>query len=118
MATIIKEEIKEEIATRLVQQEALGHDKEYQGEWYVVNGDKVVHAERNRPWNPWGDDDAVIAVDELIFELGGAGDENASFTSEPQYDEDGDVIELSEEETTAEFEAQVSFALGYVPDEY
>lgn len=99
----IAESIKEEIARKVVEQAAPGYDKDYQGQWYVVDGKQVVHAQRNRPWNPWSDNAQIIAVDDLVWYCGGAQDENADF-------EVGDGED--------EFNAGVEFALGYVPDAY
>jgi hypothetical protein len=100
----IAENIKEAIARKLVEQESAGYSKDAQGQWYVVNGSRAVHAERNRPWNPWSDDAVVVSVDELVFEFGGASADHASFWSEGDDD--------------SQFESRVEFALDYVPDSY
>lgn len=97
--------IKEEIALCLVHEQSAGYDRQYMGEWYVVDGKRVAHAELNRQFDPWHDEAKVISVDELIFEVGGAEEDGATFdTPSPCSDE--------------EFEAVVSFAYFYVPDSY
>lgn len=105
---IIKEAIREEIAQRVVEQAHPGYNADYMGEWYVVNGAAVVHCQRNAQWNPWQDDDAVIAVDDLVNIYGGADAEHAVFDPTP--------AEGYDAETGTEI--AVSFALGYVPAEY
>lgn len=104
----ISESIKEEIARRVVEQAHPGYSSDYMGQWYVVDGRAVVHAERNRPWNPWSDDAAVISVDDLVHIYGGADEEHASFglDTSDEYD-DEEQIGIA-----------VEFALGYVPDSY
>jgi hypothetical protein len=104
----ISESIKQEIAEKVCEQASPGYSTGAQGEWYVVDGEKVVHAQENRPWNPWHDDAEVVSVDELVFILGGADEDRASFDPSPE----GDVSE------EVAWEAAVMFALGYVPDRY
>ncbi len=99
----IEESIKQEIAEKVAQQASAGYAKDYQGEWYVVNGSSVVHEQSNAQWSPWHDDDDVISVEDLVFEFGGAGDENADFENSG----DGEDFSLT-----------VDFALGYVPNSY
>jgi hypothetical protein len=101
----INPEIREEIAIRFCEEQSAGYDSQYMGSWYVVDGNEVVHAASNRPWNPWHDDAKVISVDELVREVGGADVDHASF----------DIPSPCDEE---EFNSHVMFALGYVPDEY
>lgn len=101
----ISESIKQEIAERVVEQAHPGYSAEYQGEWYVVNGARLMHKQRNAPWSPWSDGDAVISVEDLVFWAGGADQDRADFDA-GNYD---DVNEV---------EAAVSFALDYVPDSY
>lgn len=108
MRTIqIAESIKQEIAERVVEQASPGYTKDYQGEWYVVNGSSVQHKQRNAPWSPWSDSADVISVDDLVFIYGGADVERADFSIEPS--------EYSDEEQVG---IAVEFALGYVPDSY
>lgn len=104
----ISEDIKEEIARKVVEQAHPGYSVDYQGQWYVVDGSSVQHKQRNAPWAPWSDDSAVIAVDDLVNIYGGADDENAVFSLE-------DTSGYSDEE---QLEIAVEFALGYVPDSY
>lgn len=104
----ISEHIKGEIAERVVEQAHPGYMAEYQGEWYVVNGTRLMHYQRNAAWEPWADDDAVISVEDLVFLYGGGERENCDFWGEENE-------EYSEEENN---EARVDFALGYVPDNY
>lgn len=105
MRTItISESIKEEIARRVTEQQSAGYSVDAQGQWYVVDGAHVIHAQRNRPWNPWHDGADVIGVEDLVNIYGGADAERADFTNGEGGAEDFDI--------TAEF------ALGYVPDSY
>lgn len=104
----IDESIKQEIAEKVCKQAAPGYEKLAQGEWFVVNGEKVVHAQEHRPWDPWNDDD-VVAVDDLVWYCGGARQEHADFDPSPaegEYDQD------------VAWEIAVEFALGYVPSAY
>ncbi len=105
MARIISiaDGIKQEIAEKVAQQASAGYAKDYQGEWFLVNGSAVVHKDSNAVWTPWHDDDDVISVEDLVFEFGGASDESADFENSG----DGDDYDLT-----------VEFALGYVPDSY
>lgn len=100
----ISEDIKQEIAEKVAQQASAGYSVDAQGEWYVVDGERVVHAQRNRPWNPWSDDADVIAVDDLVFLYGGAEQEHADFENGVDGADD--------------WEPAVDFALGYVPSSY
>lgn len=105
MATItIAESIKSEIARRVAEQAGAGYSKDAQGEWYVIDGERVVHAQPNRPWNPWHDDAQVIDVETLVFEFGGAEAEHADFENGVDGADD--------------FEAAADFAFNYVPDSY
>lgn len=100
----ISENIKEEIARRVAEQQSAGYSVDAQGQWYVVNGAQVVHKQRNAAWAPWSDDADVIGVEDLVNIFGGADDDRADFTN----GEDG----------ADDFEVTVEFALGYVPDSY
>lgn len=105
MRTItISESIKEEIARRVAEQQSAGYSIDAQGQWYVVDGAQVVHAQRNRPWNPWHDAADVIGVEDLVNIYGGADAERADFTNGEGGADDFDIT--------------VEFALGYVPDSY
>lgn len=110
----ISESIKQEIAERVVEQAHPGYSSEYMGEWYVVNGTRVQHKQRNAPWAPWSDAADVISVEELVFLYGGAEQDRADFDPTPSDD-------LSENEDEAErmgYESAVAFALDYVPASY
>lgn len=107
----IAESIKGEIAEKIAEQASPGYSKDVQGEWYVVDGVKVVHAERTRPWDPWHDDAKVVSVEDLVWYCGGAQEENADFDPSVADDIEGDTQE-------AAWERAVEFALGYVPDAY
>lgn len=105
MRTIqISESIKQEIAEKVAQQQSAGYSVDAQGQWYVVDGEEVMHAQRNRPWNPWHDSADVISVEDLVNIYGGAEEDRAEFTN----GEDG----------ADDYEVAVDFALGYVPDSY
>lgn len=109
MATIkIDSGIQTEIAQRVVEQAHPGYSKEAQGQWYVVNGSKVVHADANRSWNPWSDGDEVVGVEDLVFFCGGAEGDNADFDPSPT----GGVSDQDA------YEAALIFASNYVPDAY
>lgn len=111
MIIAIAESIKNEIAEKVVEQAHPGYSKGAQGQWYVVNGEKVVHAQESRAWNPWNDDDHAISVEDLVFEFGGAESDNADFDPSPSDDIDDDTEE-------AAYERAVEFALDYVPSSY
>lgn len=105
----ISDSIKQEIAEKVCEQAAPGYEKLAQGQWFVVNGEKVVHAQEHRSWDPWHEDDEVVAVDDLLWYCGGARREHADFDPSP--------AEGEYDEATA-WEIAVEFALGYVPDAY
>lgn len=113
MATIIQisDSIKGEIAEKVCEQAGPGYVKDYRGEWFVVDGERLMHKERNAPWSPWSDDASVISVDDLVFIYGGAEAENCDFDPSPAGDIEGDTTE-------AAWGRAVEFALGYVPDSY
>lgn len=106
MARIIRinETIRREIAEKVAEQATAGYMKDAQGEWYVVDGTEVVRRERRAPWNPWHDGADVISVEDLVFEFGGAEADQADFENGVGGADD--------------FDAAVTFALGYVPDAY
>lgn len=104
----ISDSIKQEIAERVVEMAHPGYSKGYQGEWYVVDGSRVVHAQGNRPWDPWHDAADVIAVDDLVNIFGGGNRDRADFWG----DDDGDYDRKDIDEI------RIEFALGYVPDSY
>ena len=110
MARIIKivEGIKNEIAQRVVEQSHPGYTIDALGAWYVVDGECVMHAQQNRPWDPWHDDADVIGVEDLVNIFGGAERDLAEFDPTPV---DGSSDEVG-------FEMAVEFALEYVPDQY
>lgn len=152
----ISENIKGEIAERVVEQAHPGYMAEYQGEWYVVNGTRLMHHQSNAQWTPWQDDDDVISVDDLVMLYGGGEADNAEFGNYARtqidwtaYDEDMDlwrpayfavdsndpnpddyeIVDWAEEHfpgaaqrlreiDAAQWEIEVEFALGYVPDNY
>lgn len=97
----IAENIKEEVARRVVEQAAPGYDTQHMGEWYAVDTDgdnildSVMHAEATRPWNPWHDNAIAIAVEDCIDSDGNDFDPSAA---------DG----VSDKDA---FEAAVSFAM-------
>jgi hypothetical protein len=104
----ISDSIKQEIAERVVEMAHPGYSADYQGNYYVVNGERVMHRQSNARWNPWSDDADVIHVNDLVWYFGGAKQENADFDPTP--------AEGYDEETGTEI--AVGFALGYVPDSY
>ena len=104
----ISESIKQEIAARVVEQAHPGYDANYMGEWYVVNGTRLMHYQNNAQWTPWNDDDDVISVEDLVMLYGGGEDDNCDFWGEENED-------CTEEEDN---ELRIAFALGYVPDSY
>jgi hypothetical protein len=110
MANIItiSDSIKQEIAERVVEMAHPGYNADYQGNWYVVDGECVMHKQSNAPWAPWSDDAAVIHVSDLVWYFGGAKEESADFDPTP--------AEGCDEETGTEI--AIEFALGYVPDAY
>lgn len=101
----ISDNIKQEIAERVVEQAHPGYDSGYMGQWYVVDGERVMHAQRQRQFDPWHDGADVISVDDLVFWAGGAEEDQADFDA-GNYDDENEV------------EAAVSFALGYIPSNY
>lgn len=101
----ISNDIKQEIAEHVVEQARPGYMKDYQGEWFVVNGEQLIHRQSTAQWNPWPDSANVIKVDDLVFLYGGAEDERCDF-----WGDDDDSVEQNE--------LRVEFALGYVPDNY
>ena len=107
MASItIANGIKQEIAKKVVEISHPGYSIDAQGSWYVVDGSSVMHAQANRPWNPWHDNADVISVEDLVVLFGGA--EDCDFDPSPSDD-------VTEDDA---YEAAVGFALGYVPDSY
>lgn len=100
----INESIKQEIAEKVVEQSSAGYSHDAQGSWYVVDGERVVHAQARRPWNPWSDDADVIGVEDLVNIYGGAEADRALFWDDREGNE--------------QYDAQVDFALSYVPDSY
>lgn len=108
MTTItISESIRQEIAQRVVEQESAGYSMDAQGEYFVVDGERVMHRSRTAQWAPWHDDAEVIGVLDLVFFFGGAEEAQASFGLERDEANDADAVE-----------AAVSFALDYVPANY
>ena len=101
----INDSIKQEIAERVIEQAHPGYDSGYMGQWYVVDGERVQHAQSQRQFDPWHDGADVISVEDLLFWAGGAGNDRADFGVDNYDDED-------------EIEAAVLFALGYIPDSY
>ena len=101
----IAENIKDEIARRIVEQAQPGYASEYMGEWYVVDGVQLMHAQQNRHFDPWHDGAEVVSVEDLVFIAGGAHDDHADFDAGNYYDDD-------------EVDAAISFALSYIPDAY
>lgn len=97
---IIINDIKEEIARKVVEQASAGYSKAAQGEWFVIDGASVMHRDETAQWNPWHDGATVISVDDLVGLYGGADAEHADF--DPGEDVD----------------SAVQFALDYVPDSY
>ena len=98
----IEEGIKQEIAERVVEEATPGYNPAHAGQWFVVDGEAVVHRASDARWNPWPDDRGVISVSDLVGFFGGGEAEGADFT--PSNDD--------------EWEIAVEFALGYVPDAY
>ena len=96
----IEEGIKQEIAERVVEEATPGYNPALHGQWFVVDGQEVVHRASNAPWNPWPDDRGVISVSDLVWFFGGGEAEGADFSP------------------FGEWEIAVEFALGYVPDAY
>jgi len=114
MVITIAEHIKQEIAERVVEEATPGyHD---QGWYYVVNGQTVMFYERTAPWVPWSSGDEIISVNDLVFEVGGAEADAASF--DPSASADIITEHGADEAAKMDYEAAVSFALGYVPDSY
>ena len=101
----ISDSIKQEIAERVVEQAHPGYDTGYLGEWYIVDGARLMHRQRTAPWDPWHDGADVISVEDLVFAIGGAEADRADFDAGNYDDED-------------EVEAAVMFALDYIPDSY
>jgi hypothetical protein len=107
MANIItiSESIKQEIAEKVAEQASAGYSPDAQGNWYVVDGERVVwHNNATAQWKPWSDDAAVIHVNDLVWYFGGAKEENADFENGVDGADD--------------FDLTVDFALGYVPNSY
>lgn len=96
----IEEGIKQEIAERVASSTTPGYSTALHGQWFVVDGEAVVHRASNAPWNPWPDDATVISVSDLVWFFGGGEAEGADFSP------------------FGEWEIAVEFALGYVPDAY
>lgn len=119
MAVItINEDIKQEIAEKVAEQAHPGYSKDAQGEWYVVNGEKVVHAQSNRPWDPWNEDDEVVSVDDLVWCCGGGEQDHADFDPTPDPSGINSYPADPDEAEKLAWELAVGFALGYVPDSY
>ena len=49
----IEEGIKQEIAERVASSTTPGYSTALHGQWFVVDGEAVVHRASNAPWNPW-----------------------------------------------------------------
>jgi hypothetical protein len=96
----IEEGIKQEIAERVASSTTPGYSTALHGQWFVVDGEAVVHRASNAPWNPWPDGSEAIGVSDLVWFFGGAELEGADFSP------------------FGEWEIAVEFALGYVPDAY
>lgn len=108
MTTIkINPSIKREIAEKIILENSAGYSTEYQGSYYVIDGERVIYAQSNRPWDPWPDSAEVIGIDALVAEVGGANAEGVSFAREAGEADDDDAIQNA-----------IDFALAYVPDEY
>lgn len=102
----ISDSIKQEIAEKVVEQAHPRYDWGYMGQWFVVDGAKVVHYHQgNAQWSLWDDDVDVIGVNDLVFWAGGAEQDRADFDA-GNYDNEDEV------------EAAIIFALSYVPDSY
>lgn len=113
MANIItiSESIKQEIAERVVEMASPGYSPDAQGNWYVVDGERVMwHNNNTAQWTPWSDDAATIHVNDLVWYFGGAEAENADF--------DPSIETAGEEDEQEGMKIAVEFALGYVPDSY
>lgn len=67
------EDVRREIAQRYIEEEQPGYNDE--GQWYLVDGERVQWASRNRQFDPWHDGAAVISISWLVGELGGAARE-------------------------------------------
>ena len=106
MANIItiSESIKQEIAEKVAEQASAGYSADAQGNWYVVDGDRVMHCENTAAWKPWNDDANVIHVNDLVWYFGGAREERADFENGVDGADDYDLT--------------VEFAMSYVPDSY
>lgn len=100
----ISESIKQEIAEKVAEQASAGYSPDAQGNWYVVDGERVMHYESTAAWKPWNDDASVIHVNDLVWYFGGAKEENADFENGVDGADD--------------FDLTVEFALGYVPNSY
>ena len=87
----ISEDIKDEIARRVCEQAHPGYSTEYMGEYYVVDGTRVMHAQARRAWNPWPDSADIISVEDLVFIYGGAEESHCDFDPSPAEDIEGDT---------------------------
>ena len=96
----IEEGIKQEIAERVVEEATPGYNPALHGQWFVVDGEAVVHRASDARWNPWPDGSEAIGVSDLVWFFGGGEAEGADFSP------------------FGEWEIAVEFALGYVPDAY
>jgi len=101
----INPKIKIEIAKAILREARPGFDARYQPRAYVVDGEKVVCAAPNRPWDPWPDNAEVISVTDLVYEVGGAQGEGVDFSLE---------VEIADDE----MEEALDFVMAYVPTEY
>lgn len=110
MTTIlIHDHIKREIAEKVVQQARPDYNKAAHGEWFVVDGEKVMsHGRIATGWSPWAATAHVISVDDLVFQVGGAARDNASFDPSPTPGE-------TEEQA---YERAIAAALACIPDSY
>lgn len=66
----IRTEIKPEIVAKALKQIDPTYSRTARGEWFVVDGEKVMH-HGHTAWTPWPGTANVISVEDLVFGLGG-----------------------------------------------
>jgi hypothetical protein len=82
----IRTEIKPEIVEKAMKQIDPGYCRAARGEWFVVDGEKVMHHGHTN-WTPWPGTASVISVEDLVFGLGGITYDEMRLAAMPHADE-------------------------------
>jgi hypothetical protein len=93
----IRTEIKPEIVEKAMKQIDSGYCRAARGEWFVADGEKVMH-HGHTTWTPWPGTANVISVEDLVFGLGGITRDEIYLAAMPRV---GETDEQAHERVTA-----------------